>query len=29
MYVNVPDPVPKSWLVKYSILTYFVPSVTL
>jgi hypothetical protein len=27
MYVKVPDPKPKNWLVKYSILTYFVPSV--
>jgi hypothetical protein len=27
MYVKVPDPVPKNWLVEYSILTYFVPSV--
>lgn len=27
MYVNVPGPTPKNWLVKYSILTYFVPSV--
>jgi len=28
MYVKVPDPMPKmKWLVKYSILTYFVPSV--
>jgi hypothetical protein len=26
MYVNVPDPMPE-WLVKYSILTYFVPPV--
>jgi len=29
MYVKVPDPMPKTWLVKYSILTYFVPPVAL
>ncbi len=27
MYVKVPDPMPMAWLVKYSILTYLVPSV--
>lgn len=27
MYVKVPDPTPNDWLVKYSILTHFVPSV--
>jgi hypothetical protein len=25
--LRVPDPMPKKWLVKYSILTYFVPPV--
>lgn len=27
MYVKVPIPMPWNWLAKYSILTYFVPSV--